>query len=308
MTEVLITGINGFIGSAYANIARSQGCTIIGSDFGPRDLFGKSDRYFSLDLASAVPAQLLEAVPRVDHLLHAGGISGFMVASDEPDRIVRTNVGGTAVVLELARVRRPRRVVLCSTIMTYGPDPEGAGMREESEYPTPISVYGASKVAVEGLMHGFHGQYGLDCIALRFSHVYGPGRTTECFIREMMQAAAERRPCRIPQAGRSPRQYIHIEDVCRSIDLAMQVEAPRSRVFNITADEIHSLAEVGEAVRREVGDLELTFDEGRDLPSYRIGRLSIERARRELGYEPQLPLAKGLQAYRQASFAAADAA
>jgi nucleoside-diphosphate-sugar epimerase len=307
MSEVLITGINGFIGSRYADLARSRGWVVIGSDIGPCDLFGKSNRYLSIDLAASTARDFIDALPSVDYILHAGGISGFMVASDDPDRIVRTNVAGTASILEFARVRRPRRVVVCSTIMAYGPDSEGSEIRRETEYPRPISVYGASKVAVEGLMHGFHGQYGIDAVALRFSHVYGPGRTTECFIREMMQAALEGRTCRIPQSSRSPRQYIHVDDVCRSIDLAMKAEAPRSRVFNISANEIHSLADVAEAVRSEFGEFDVIFDEGWDVPSYRVGRLSIERAGEELGYLPQLPLAKGLRAYWQASFTRAPA-
>ena len=118
---------------------------------------------------------------------------------------------------------------------------------------------------------------------LRFGHVYGPGRTTECFIREMLAAAAEKRPCHIPQVSTSLRQYVHIDDVCRSIALAMEVEAPRSRVFNIAAGEIHTLGEVADVVQRVVGPLEVRFDAERDLPNYRIEKMSISRARGRTG-------------------------
>jgi nucleoside-diphosphate-sugar epimerase len=74
--------------------------------------------------------------------------------------------------------------------MTYGPDRKLGASRVETEYPEPISVYGASKVAVEALMNGFRGQYGIDPVALRFSHVYGEGRTTQCFVRDMLAAAS----------------------------------------------------------------------------------------------------------------------
>jgi nucleoside-diphosphate-sugar epimerase len=114
----------------------------------------------------------------------------------------------------------------------------------------------------------------------------------------MLAAAAAGRPCRVTQAGASLRQYVHIDDVVDSIALAMDVAAPRSRVFNIGAGEIHTLAEVAAAVRAVTGALDVTFDESRDLPNYRIGLLSIRRAREELGYAPRLPLAAGLAAYR----------
>jgi nucleoside-diphosphate-sugar epimerase len=116
-------------------------------------------------------------------------------------------------------------------------------------------------------------------------------------VREMLAAAAAGRRCRIPQASGSLRQYVHIADVVDSIVLAMAVEKPRSRVFNVSADEVHTLAEVAAAVRALTGTLDVAFDEARDLPNYRIGRLSIRRARDELGYDPRLPLAEGLRAY-----------
>jgi len=89
-------------------------------------------------------------------------------------------------------------MMLCSTLMVYGPDAHAVAEHVETEYPQPISVYGASKLAVEALMHAFAAQYGVDGVALRFTHVYGPGRTTECFVGEMLTAAAEGRACHIP--------------------------------------------------------------------------------------------------------------
>src|SRR5205823_4089533 len=141
--------------------------------------------------------------------------------------IFDVNVAGTMAILHLAKRSNCRRLVLCSTSMVYGPDTRADIEHDETEYLSPISVYGGSKLAIEALMHAFHGQYAVDAIALRFSHVYGPGRTTECFIREMLTAAAEARPCRISQASGSSRQYVHIDDICQSIELAMDIEAPR---------------------------------------------------------------------------------
>jgi UDP-glucuronate 4-epimerase len=205
-------------------------------------------------------------------------------------------------VFELARRVKPKRTVICSSIMAYGPDREPGALRIESEYPEPISVYGGTKVAAEGLMHAFRGQYGVDAVALRFGHVYGKGRTTQCFVRDMLATARERRRCHIPQASGSVRQYVYIEDVCQSINLALGIEAPRSRVFNITADEIHTLAEVAAEARRQVGGPDVDFDESVDLLNYRIGRLSLDRAAVELGYRPEFPLAAGIRNYWRAAF------
>jgi nucleoside-diphosphate-sugar epimerase len=302
MTRILITGVNGFIGATYANRALDAGMYVIGTDIQKNCTSDAVSEYASIDLSRPEESRIFGTLTQLDYILHAGGISGFMVERDNPHRILDVNVSGTVPVLELARRVRPRRLVLCSTIMVYGPDQPQSGPRRESEYPEPISVYGASKLAVEGLMHGYVGQHGVDALALRFSHVYGPGRTTECFVREMLAAVAETRPCRIPQAGASVRQYLHIEDAVSAIELAMAASTPRDRVFNISAGEVHSLHVVADIIRREVGELQVSFDETQDLPNYRVGELSIDRAREQLGYNPRLPLPLGLQRYWATTF------
>ncbi|HKU85537.1 MAG TPA: NAD(P)-dependent oxidoreductase [Casimicrobiaceae bacterium] len=297
--NVLVTGINGFIGASYAARLRASGDTrIFGIDLQPSPSSPACcDEYMQLDLGASGARAVLIALPAFDRVLHAGGVSGFMVETDNPQRIFDVNVAGTMALLDTARRTRCGRVVLCSTIMVYGPASAPEREQTETEYPEPISVYGASKLAIEALMHAFAAQYGVDALALRFSHVYGPGRTTECFVREMLAAASERRPCRIPQASGSLRQYVHISDVVESIVLAMRATSPRSHVFNISADEMHTLAEVADVVRKTTGALDVTFDESHDLPNYRVGSLSIRRAREELGYAPRLPLAAGIADY-----------
>jgi len=67
------------------------------------------------------------------------------------------------------------------------------------------------------------------------------------------------------------------------------------------------LGEVARVVRNLTGTLDVSFDEQRDLPNYRIGKVSIQRARDELGYAPRLRLQKGIEAYWSSSFRASAA-
>ena len=296
--KVLITGINGFIGAAYAARLRTNGdARIVGIDVQPSPSTPCCDEYLQLDLGSPTAGSALRELRTVDRVLHAGGVSGFMVETGNAQRIFDVNVAGTMAVLDMARRMACRRLVLCSTVMVYGPDSVPRAEHAETEYPEPISVYGGSKLAIEGLMHAFVAEYGLDALALRFTHVYGPGRTTECFVRDMLAAVAEGRPCHIPQASGSLRQYVHIADVIESVDLALRATALPSRVFNVSAGEIHTLAELAQVVRTVAGPLDVTFDESRDLPNYRIGKVSIRRAREQLRYAPRLPLAEGIRDY-----------
>jgi nucleoside-diphosphate-sugar epimerase len=302
MTTILITGCNGFIGASFARRTKALGWQIVGVDLQPNDMTGCCEVYRSIDLGAPDALSDLCALPPPDLILHAGGVSGFMVETNNPTRIGAINIAGTMAVFEFARRYAIRRTVICSSIMAYGPDRKPGARRFETEYPEPISVYGASKVASEALMHAFRGQYGVDAVALRFGHVYGAGRTTQCFVKDMLAAVRAGQPCHVPQARGSLRQYVYIDDVCHAVGLALAVEAPRSRVLNVSAGEIHALEEVAAEVHRQFSGPEVTFDDTVDLPNYRIGRLSLDRAHADLGYQPQFPLTVGIRDYWRAGF------
>ncbi len=291
---VLVTGVGGFIGRAMVARLSAAGQPVVGADIGPRPDIPGLGQYETLDVSRPGVAEVLERFGDIDAVLHGGGISGFMVARDEPRRIFDTNVAGTVELLEFARRRRLRRLVLCSTIMVYGPTQETLGEVGEDTAPVPGSVYGASKAAIEALGQGYAGQHGVDVVALRFSHVYGPGRTTECFVRDMVAAALTSGRCRVSQPSGSLRQYVHIDDVCASIDAALAAGADIPRVFNISAGAVQSLAQVRDAVRDVVGPLEVEFDEGNDVFAYHLPQLAISAAARHLGYRPAVTLEQGV--------------
>ena len=297
MTTILITGVTGFIGARYAKRARQRGWRVIGTDLPVGDREGSCDEYLSLDLSAPDALLALEALPQAEIILHAGGVSGFMVATDRPRHIVDVNIGGSLPIFLLSHKWQVRRTVMCSTMMVYGSDAKAGVVHDEAEYPAPISVYGASKVAVEALMHGFNGQYGTDIVAIRPGLVYGPGRTTQCFVRDMLQAVHNGIRCEIPQTGSSWRQYVHVDDICESIDCCFAVTDPAERVFNITGAEIHTLREVAAMISGSIGPLDITFRDEIDLPNYRIGELSNRRARDVLGYAPAISLEAGLRSY-----------
>ncbi|MEQ8349742.1 MAG: NAD(P)-dependent oxidoreductase [Sneathiellaceae bacterium] len=292
--SVLITGVNGFIGQAMARRLLAAGWQVAGADLQAGAIPSGLAQYAALDVARPDAAEGLERFAGIDAVLHAGGISGFMVARDDPARILEVNVGGTARVLEFARRHRPRRTLLCSTLMVYGPAQAALGEVDEAEAPQPCSVYGASKAAIEAMGQGYAAQFGLGVVSLRFSQVYGPGRTTECFVRDMVAAAQTTGQCRIGQVAGGQRQYVHIDDACDAIAAALAPACDASGAFNITGGECHSLAELRDLVREIVGPLQVDFHPDNDPPAYRLPRLSIRRAAESLGYVPRLSLAAGI--------------
>ncbi len=292
---VLLTGVGGFIGRVTARRLLEAGHAVVGSDVAPPAGLEGLAAFAATDLSRPDSADALARLPDVDAVVHAGGVSGFMVARDDPQLIVDTNVGGTARVLDLARRRGVRRVVFLSTIMVYGPgnretDPVGEDVR-----PRPVSTYGASKVAGEALAEAFSAETGADVVSLRLSHVYGAGRTTECMVREMVRAALAGRPVSLPAPADQERQYVHVDDVVDAMTAALERPASGAHVLNVSGGERHRLAEVHAIVADTVGPVEVAFAAGPGPEAYRVPRLSIEGARERLGYAPRIRLQEGVR-------------
>jgi nucleoside-diphosphate-sugar epimerase len=230
----------------------------------------------------------------IDAIIHCGGLSGLMVARDNPHLISQINIQGTVNVLELARVARARRVVLCSTIMVYG-DAKGAVL-DEAACPSPTTVYGASKLACEALMKAYADEREVDGVALRIAHVYGPGRETQCFVHDSIRAALNGRPVSLPHNASSARQYVHVDDVVAAILLAADHTSLRRRVYNVSAGEKHRLDQMTDIVSERLGGLTASFA-SLDPPEYQTGLLDIGAARADIGYRPRYDLIGGIEGY-----------
>jgi nucleoside-diphosphate-sugar epimerase len=220
-----------------------------------------------------------------------------MVARDNPYAIVRVNVVGTANILELARIHNIKRVVFCSSTSAYGSTPPG--LVPEDVTLSPSSVYGASKVAGEQLVSSYSKQHGVDGVSLRLSWVFGPNRTTDCLIRTLIQDALAGRATRQPFGRNFYRQYIHVNDAARALVAALdQPRLPR-HTYTVTGGTYHTLAEIGDAVRRIFPGADIAFGEGPDPVDDVQCQFDISAAARDLGYRPSIGLEEGIRSYAE---------
>lgn len=296
---ILVTGASGFIGHRVAARLHADGRPVIGLDRRPPPPGGAPFAFHEADVNDVHRLHAAVRGRELDAIVHCGGLSGLMVGRDNPFMICETNVRGTAHVLELARQLRPRRIVFCSSISAYGETPPDAVVTEEMPL-RPTTVYGASKAAGEAILGAYVAEHGVDAVALRITHVYGPGRETECFIRQLLEAAAARRPTRLPHPWRSRRQYVHVTDVVDAIGLALAADALPRRAYNVGPGRQHTLGEVAETVKRVVGPVDVDFDDAREPSEYRCGLLDVSAAARDLGYRPKVELEAGIAAYAAA--------
>ena len=292
MTEtVLLTGASGLIGRYVHRMLRERGDTVIAIDR------VAGDDVLPCDLSEV--HRLHELGAMANAVIHAGAISGPMVARENPYLIVQSNIVGTANVLELARIRRMRRVVYCSSVSAFGNTPAGLDLVPEDVVLKPTSVYGASKAASEQLLEGYRLQHGVDGVSLRPSWVYGPGRTTDCAIRTMIEDAAASRPTSFAFGRDFYRQYVHVEDVARSILLALDAQKLPRQSYTITGDSYVTLGDVADLVGSILPDARIEMGNGRDPVDDVQARFDISAASRDLDYRPAGELEAGIRSYAE---------
>jgi nucleoside-diphosphate-sugar epimerase len=295
LPAILVTGAGGFIGARVAAHLHARGHAVIGLDRRPPASGVGRFPYLEADLNDVHRLYAAVKGRKLDAIVHCGGASGLMVSRDNPFLICETNIRGSMHVFEMARLLGPCRVVFCSSASAYG-NPADPVITEDTPL-RPTTVYGASKAAGEAILRAYAEEHGVDGIALRITHVYGPGRETQCFIRQMIEAALAGRPARLPQSRHSRRQYVHVTDVVEALALALDAACLPQRAYNVGSAEQHTLAGVADAVRQVVGPFDADFDDANDPPEYRYGRLDIAAAARDLGYQPKTALGPGIAAY-----------
>jgi UDP-glucose 4-epimerase len=217
--------------------------------------------------------------------------------AEEPRLALEVLADGTFNVLEAAVAAGVRKVVAASSASVYG---------LATEFPTPETqhpwdndtLYGAAKVFNEGMLRSFHAMHGLDYVALRYFNVYGPrmdvhGLYTEVLIRWMERIASGEPPL-IFGNGQQTMDFVFTTDIARANLLAAESDVTDA-VFNIGTNTETSLLGLAEALLRVMGST-LSVEFGPDRPVNGVTRrlASVEAAREQLGWKPEVDLDTGL--------------
>ncbi len=298
--RLLVTGGLGFVGAnlAAALVERS-GMRLrildngsVGSVRGPL-----ADRRIEVQRGDILDVHAVAAAASgVDAIVHLAAATGVVESFRDPRAHWRANVDGTLLLLEAARAAGVRRFVFASSNAVVGAQPSPL---DEAMAARPISPYGAGKLAGEALCAAWAHAFGLETVSLRFSNVYGPhsehkGSVVAAFLGRARAGGG----LVVHGDGSQTRDFLHVEDLCESIRLALDRGRPGS-VLHIGSGQETPIAALAKKVSRLVeADLgvavPIEFAPARpgDVPR---NCASIARARAELGYAPGVGLDEGLE-------------
>jgi len=302
--KLLVTGGAGYIGSIVAGQLLAAGHEVV-----VLDSLERGHREAVPDGARLEIADLLdrEAVERVvgngfDGVLHFAALALVGESVAHPERYYRTNVGGTLNLLDAMRVADIRRLVFSSTCAVYG-QPDAVPIPETAA-PNPSNAYGASKLAVDGMIGDFCEAHGLGAISLRYFNVAGAsnGRGEDHdpethLIPNILRAAlgvtdhVDVYGTDYPTPdGTAIRDYIHIEDLAAAHQLALEGVRPGEHlIFNLGNGDGFSVREVIAAVTEVTGIAVTVKEAPRRAGDPPMLVAASERIRSELGWSARKP-------------------
>jgi nucleoside-diphosphate-sugar epimerase len=243
------------------------------------------------DVADRAALEAALPVGGFDALINLAARAGVRASVENPWAYVDTNVTGTLNLLELCRARGIAKFVLASTSSVYGAS-RAALFREEDESSRPLSPYAATKKAAEALAHTYHALHGLDVSVLRYFTVYGPAGRPDMAMFRFVQRIREGRPITVYGDGSMSRDFTYVDDVARGTIAALRPLG--FEVLNLGGDHPYAVSEVIAAVERALGRSAVVEHQPAHPADVPRTAASIEKARRLLGWEPQVSLAEGV--------------
>ncbi|MEX0851983.1 MAG: NAD-dependent epimerase/dehydratase family protein [Bauldia sp.] len=309
---VVVTGAAGFIGYHVCRALLDRGGDVVGVD---QDVAGsrlksgrlgelgepKGWRFIDGDITQlATVERLLADFGEVATVVHLAAQPGVRLSLERPIETTTTNVVGQVAVFEAVR-RSPAspHVVYASSSSVYGND-SPLPLSERQERHRPASLYGLTKLADELIAAHYADAWGVQSTGLRFFTVYGPWGRPDMAPWLFASAMLAGRPIRVFNHGRHERDFTYIDDivagVLAAIDRASAHEAGgvRHAIYNLGGSRrVPLLAFIAE-LERATGAKALIEFAPMQTGDVRATEADIERARRDLGFQPKVSLAEGL--------------
>ena len=303
MVSVLVTGGAGFIGSNFVRwalathadwrITTLDKLTYAGRLENLREVIDDPrHRFVKGDIADrGVAAPLVEASEIVVHFAAETHVDRSIQAAGE---FIHTDVFGTCVLLEAARTTPGlRRFVQISTDEVYGS--VATGRSKESDELRPRNPYAASKAAADRLAYSYWATYGVNVIITRASNNYGPHQFPEKVIPLFITNALDGRSLPLYGDGLNVRDWLHVDDHCRAIDLLVERGKP-GEVYNIGGGNEVTNLDLTHKILALVDRPASLVTPVTDRPGH-DRRYALDTSKlRALGWSPTVPFDAGLAA------------
>jgi UDP-glucuronate 4-epimerase len=302
----LVTGGAGFIGSHVCERLLRDGNRVWAFDdlndfydpqFKRRNLreiqtLAKPFEFCHGDLTDRAALDELFSSVKFDQVIHLAARAGVRPSLEQPALYQRVNVEGTVNVLEAARQNGVKKITVASSSSVYGVNAK-VPFSESDLVFSAVSPYAASKLACEALGHTWHHVYKMDVAMLRFFTVYGPRQRPDLAIHKFTKLIDAGKPIPVFGDGSTARDHTHISDIVEGVIACTQREFG-FEIFNLGESQTVKLSELIALIETALGKKAVIDRQPLQPGDVPITFADISKARKSLGYNPQVKVEKGI--------------
>lgn len=304
MKTILVTGGAGFIGSNFIRymltkynkykIINLDSLTYAGNDKNLSEF--ANDPNYKFIKGDITNSELVDDIVKngVDYIVNFAAESHVDRSIVDPQIFVMTNVLGTQVLLENARKYSIIKFIQISTDEVYG-SLQNTGYFTENSMLNPSSPYSASKTSADLFALAYNKTYNLPVTITRCSNNYGPYQLPEKLIPLMICNAYQDKPLPVYGQGINVRDWIHVEDHCFGIDLALH-KGEIGEVYNIGSNNEMTNIDIVKLILSILNKSEklITYVEDRKGHDFRYA-IDCTKIKNELGFVPKHDFESGLR-------------
>jgi nucleoside-diphosphate-sugar epimerase len=295
-----VTGGAGFIGSHLVDGLLAAGWTVrVVDDFSSGREENLAEALPRIELLRgdfADPEVARAAVSGVEVVFHQGAIPSVPRSVAEPLRTHRANVDGTLLVLESARQAGVRRVVFAASSSAYGNTE--VLPKVETMPAAPLSPYALQKYAGEVYCRLYNDLYGLETVALRYFNIFGPRQDPTSAYAAVIPLFATRclrgEPPTIHGDGEQSRDFTFVADAVAANLAAADAPKAAGAVINVAGGRRVTLNQLLATIQEIVGSAVIPIHGPPRAGDVRDSLADLGRARELLGWEPAVPIERGL--------------
>lgn len=301
--KILVTGGAGFIGSNFIHyilenyddkVINLDKLTYAGNLENLKDV-ENNPQYTFIKGDISDPEIVKEIVSQgVDYIVNFAAESHVDRSIEDPGIFIKTNVLGTQVLLNAAKEYEVKKFVQISTDEVYGSLGKTGYFTEETPL-APNSPYSASKAGADLMVRAYHQTYNLPMNITRCSNNYGPYQFPEKLIPLFATNAMENKELPLYGDGKNIRDWLHVKDHCRAIDLVMR-EGRNGEVYNIGGNNEKTNLEITEAILEVLGKSKSLIKFVKDrLGHDRRYAIDSTKIQKELGWQPEYTFEEGIK-------------
>lgn len=291
--NILITGGAGGIGSTLCIELVRNGHTVVALDdfsHGYMENLIEDGKQVcdavALDIRKTSRLTKLLKSNKTDVIVHLAALTSLPECESNPTECLSVNVAGTASVLKAAKDAGVKRTIVASTSAIYEGNTEDEAPFFEDLRVKPSLFYPLSKKLMEDVVRSYIKNYDMDIVTLRFFNVFGPRqdihRPSPPLLNYIVKQVAKQEPCTFYSTGDQKRDYVHVDDVVKLIELCIDKPKAKGQIYNVCTGTLTSVKDVVQSAIKAFGEFEYQFKPSKEYwSSYKLS-LSKDAVEREV--------------------------